>query len=88
MVYLTATYFHILWKFYLVTFGNFSGSTLDERLLILTAICCNFNTELYYGPTYVLILGLYHMPTNFALIIAATHFRPGTEREPPAARQC
>ena len=34
IVYLTATYFHILWKFYLVTFGNFSGSTPDERLFI------------------------------------------------------
>ena len=106
----------ILWKFYLINFGKFSGSTLDERyclfncqlfsvmeilprhswelfsgsppderLFNFAATCCNFNTELYYGPIYVLILGLCHMPINF--IIATTHFRTGTEREPPAARQ-
>ena len=82
---------YILWKFYLINFGKFSGSTLDERyclfncqlfsvmeilprhswelfsgsppderLFNFAATCCNFNTELYYGPIYVLILGVSH----------------------------
>ena len=84
IVYLTASYF-LLWKFYLVTLGNFfQAAPLTRDCLILLPLVATLILSSIMGPFMFLFLGC-HMPINF--IIATTHFRTGTEREPPAARQ-